>query len=133
MDDDGPIPIVEVYRGVGIEDGQPVERIECVVKPQIDRVHTLEGIEQLAAFAADVGNAPEARLFAAAKVEILFELSIEERRIRPAVDLLQVRAAVAGLASRKWRDPDRYASLLDQSRPGAAGAVEREQPLNDAE
>ena len=68
-------------------------------------------------------NPPEARLFAAAKVEVLFELSVEERRIRPGISLERIRASVAGLGTRCWRDPDRYCSLLDH------GGVEREQPL----
>ena len=36
------IPVVEIYRGVGIEDQQPPERIE-LVKREIDRVHRMSG------------------------------------------------------------------------------------------
>jgi hypothetical protein len=130
MLEDDAIPIVALHRGIGIEDGQPVERIE-VVKRAIDRVHGMDDLEQLVVFAANAHNPPESRLFAAAKVEVLFELCVEERRIRPPVDLLQVRASTAGLGSVRWRDPDFYASLLDQSRSGAPGAVERDEPLPD--
>jgi hypothetical protein len=130
MIDDDSIGIAEVYRGVPVEVEQAPERVEHV-KAEIDAVHALDDLDQLVVFAASAAHAPESRLFAAAKVEVLFALSVEERRIRPAVDLLQVRAAVAGLASRRWRDPDRHASLLDQSLSGAPGAVERDEPLVD--
>jgi hypothetical protein len=45
--DDDAIPIVEVYRGVGIEDQQPPERIKFV-KGEIDRVHRMSGTDELA-------------------------------------------------------------------------------------
>jgi hypothetical protein len=54
----------------------------------------------------------------------LWELAAEERRLRPTISLERLRAATAGLGSRRWRDPDRYASLLD------CGGIEREVPLD---
>ena len=67
-------------------------------------------------------------MFAANKVEVEYEVAAEERRNRPIVNLDLIRATVAGLDSVTWRDPWRYASLLD-----AHGGVEREVPLADEE
>jgi hypothetical protein len=128
MDDDDAIPVVEVYRGIGIEDQQPRERIERVVKPAIDLVHAMGDPDLLTAYAANADNPPEARLFAAAKVEVKLEIAMAERRLRPVASLEQIRANVAGLNSRRWRSPWLYASLLDPN-----GGVEREEPLADSE
>jgi hypothetical protein len=132
MIDDDSIGIAEVYRGVPVEAEQAPERVERV-KAEIDAVHALDDLNQLVAYAASVAHAPESRMFAAAKIEVLFELCVEERRIRPAVDLLQVRAATAGLGRKTWRDPDSHCSLLDQPGRGADGAVAREYRLEDSE
>jgi len=127
VDENDSIPAVEIYRGIGIEDRQPLERIQLIVKPAIDRVHAMGDPDLLAAYAADADNPPEARLFAAAKVEVELEIAMAERRLRPVTSLEQIRASVAGLGSRRWRDPDRYCSLLEH------GGVEREEPLPDLE
>lgn len=126
VDDDDAIPVVEVYRGVGIEDQQPPERIE-LVKSEIDRVHRMGGIVELADYAGDANLPPEARMLAGARAEALWELAGEERRQRP-VSLEQLRCATAGLGCQRWRDPDCYASLLDQP-----GGIAREEPLSDLE
>jgi hypothetical protein len=128
MDEDDQIPVVEMYRGVGIEDQQPLERIERAVKPAIDCVHAMGDPDLLAAYAANADNPPEGRQFAAAKVEVELEIAMAERRLRPVASLEQIRASVAGLGCRRWRDRDRHASLLD-----ADGGVERERPLDDLE
>jgi hypothetical protein len=125
---DDAIEIVELYRGVGLESDQPRERIEHVVKPQIDIVHDIDDPEQLLAYANNARNPPEARLLAAAKCQAAFEISTEERRLRPPIDMDRLRASTAGLGSRRWRDPWRFCSLLD-----AAGGVPREEPLPDLE
>jgi hypothetical protein len=127
MDEDDHIPVVEIYRGVGIEDQQSFERIG-LVKREIDRVHRMNGADELADYAGDVRRAPEARMLAAARAEALWEIAAEERRLRPGISLERLRAATAGLGSRIWRDPDRYCSLLD-----IAGGIEREEPLDDSE
>ena len=124
-DEDDVIPIVEAYRGIGIEDQQPRERIELVVKPAIDLVHAMADPDLLAAYAANADHPPEARLFAAAKVEVELEIAMAERRLRPVASLEQVRASVAGLGSRRWRSPVVYGTDLEN------GGVEREEPLPD--
>jgi hypothetical protein len=116
------IPTIATHRGIGIHDHQSPARIRTV-KAAIDRVALMSDILELADFAADPQQPPEARMFAASKVEVEYELAAEERRNRPTIDLDRVRATVAGLDSLVWRDPDRYASLLDH------GGVEREEPL----
>jgi hypothetical protein len=118
------IPAIATHRGIGIHDHQTPGRIK-VVKAAIDRVSRMSDILELADFAADCSMPPEARLFAANKLEAEYELAAEERRNRPVIDLDRVRATVAGLDSVEWRDPDRYGTLLEH------GGVEREQPLDE--
>jgi hypothetical protein len=121
------IPAIATHRGVGIHDHQSPARIK-VVKAAIDRVARMSNILKLANFAADPRQPPEARMFAASKVAVEYELAAEERRNRPTIDLDRVHATVAGLDSVVWRDPDRYASLLD-----GPGGIEREVPLDEEE
>jgi hypothetical protein len=126
MDEDDAIPIVEVYRGVGIEDAQPLERIQRVVKPEIDRVHAMSDPGLLFIYADDARNPPEARMLAEARAEALWEIAGEERRLRP-ISLERLRASTAGLGCRRWRDPGYYSSTLEH------GGVPREEPLPDLE
>jgi hypothetical protein len=120
------IPTVATHRGIGIHDHQTPARIS-VVRDAIDRVAAMSDIVELTGFAADPHQPPEARLFAASKVEVEYELAAEERRNRPTVGLDRVHASVAGLDSLTWRDPDHYGSLLEH------GGAEREEPLPDLE
>jgi len=121
------IPTIATHRGVGNHDHQPPARIR-VVKAAIDRVARMSDILELTDFAVDPRQPPEARMFAASKVEVEYEVAAEERRNRPTVDLDRVRATLAGLDSLEWRDPWQFGTLLDPR-----GGVEREQPLDDAE
>ena len=130
------IPIVEVYRGVGIHDQQPADRIERIVKPEIDAVYDMRDLEALYEFTGDVARCPEARLFSAAKIEALWQQATEERRQRPDIDLETVRARVAGLDSATWRSRWVYGTLRDTpSAPGCSrpGAIKRDFPLDHAE
>jgi hypothetical protein len=95
------------------------------VKAAIDRVARMSDILELVDFAADVLQPPEARMFAASKVEVEYELAAEERRNRPVVDLDRVRASVAGLDSVEWRSPVVYGTDLED------GGVLRDVPLED--
>lgn len=107
------IPTVGTHRGVALHAFQPAERIEAVVKPAIDVVFSMSDPRALAAYASTAINPPEARLFAAARVEAAWQLAAEGRALRPNVDLEYLRAATAGLDCRGWIDPTRYASLFD--------------------
>src|SRR5262245_34731207 len=120
------IPVIAVHRGIGIHDCQSPTRIK-VVKAAIDRVAPMSDVVELVDFAADPKQPPEARMFAANKVEVEYELAAEERRNRPIVDLDRVRATVAGLDSVEWRSPVVYGTDLE------GGGVPREQPLDDEE
>jgi len=120
------IPVIAVYRGIGIHDCQSPARIK-VVKAAIDPVARMSDIVELVDFAADPKQPPEARMFAANKVEVEYELAAEERRNRPIVDLEKVRATVAGLDSLEWRSPVVYGTDLED------GGEPREQPLDDEE
>jgi hypothetical protein len=120
----GGEPTVATHRGVGIHDHQSPARIR-VVKAAIDRVARTSDILELVEFAADPQQPPEARMFAANKVEVEYELAAEERRNRPAINLERVRATVAGLDSVVWRSPVVYGTDLE------AGGVERLLALDD--
>jgi hypothetical protein len=122
--EDDRIPTVGAHRGIGLHDCQSPARIK-LVKAAIDRVARMSDVMELVDFAADAVQPPEARLFAANKAEIHYQLAAEERRNRPAIDLDRLRATVSGLDSIVWRDPERYGSLLDH------GGIEREVPLLD--
>jgi hypothetical protein len=123
------IPIVETYRSVGIDDCQPRDRIERVVKPEIDAVFAQIDADELARIAGDATWCPEARLLAGTRCEAVVGLTRQQRRQPlPNVDVEFVVACTAGLGSKDWRDPSSYASLLD-----AGDAVLRPQPLSDCD
>src|SRR5215813_3422979 len=89
------IPTAEFYRGIAIQDCQPRDRIERIVRPELDSVHSASDVDWLVEFADDPAHCPEARMFAAAKVKALYTIAAEERRERPAVDLDRVEASIA--------------------------------------
>jgi hypothetical protein len=120
------IPSIATHRGIGIHNCQSPARIR-VVRAAIDRVAGMADVLALADFAADVNQPPEARLFACAKIEIEYQLSAEERRNRPIIDLQKVRGSVAGLDSVVWRSPVMYGTDLEH------GGVPRDVPLDDSE
>jgi hypothetical protein len=126
LTDNDEIPTIETYRGVGVEDQQSPERL-ALVKAEIDLVLGMTDAIELADWAEDPWHSPESRLLACAMCESLWAVASETRANRPLIDLDRVRASTAGLGSRRWRDPWRYASLFDH------GGVEREQRLDDLE
>jgi hypothetical protein len=132
------IPAIEVYRGCRIHDEQPRERIETIVKREIDQVFGISEPQRLFEICGDVGWSPEARLLCQARLMGVWELATEGRMPRPVgLSLEQIKANTAGLDSIAWRDPDRFCSVLDVEwrTPvevrGAdyRGAVLRETPL----
>lgn len=120
------IATIGMHCGIGIHDCQSPARI-AVVMAAIDRVARMSDVLELASFAADVLEPPEARMFAANKVEVEYQVAAEERRNRPIINLDVVRATVAGLDSVEWRSPVVYGTDLDD------GGVPREEPLPDLE
>jgi hypothetical protein len=120
------IPTIETYRGIGIHDCQPRERIERVIKPEIDIVAGMVDPLALFAYAADPLHSPEARIAAAARCEAAAGIVTARRERGPAVDIDKLRAAVAGLDSKVWRSPTYYGTDLDHR----AGVL-REQPLTE--
>ena len=116
------IPTIASHRGIGIHDRQGAARIK-VAKAAIDRVARMSDVLELADFAADSQQPPEARMFAANKIEVEYEVAAEERRNRPIIDLEKVRATVAGLDSLEWRSPVVYGTDLEDD------GVPREEPL----
>ena len=132
MNDD-TIPASTSYRGVPIHDDQPGERVERIIKPEIDQVYELTDVEVLFDWAADIRHSPESRLFAAAKCEAAWQLAAETRRLRPDVNLPRLRACTAGLDKLSWRDPWHFCSLFDHggAPPNYQGVPRREPPLID--
>ncbi|MBR1154182.1 hypothetical protein [Bradyrhizobium sp. JYMT SZCCT0428] len=123
------IPIIGHYRGVALHDQQSPERLEAV-RHAIDRVYDQHDLDRLLQIAGDPIWPPEARLFAAAKLEAIFEIAVEGRKERPSIDLMRVQASVVGLNSVNWRNPWAFGSLLDPGpEPGKPGAAKRETPL----
>jgi hypothetical protein len=125
QEDDDAIPVAGWHKGVPLEDGQSDARLG-LVRSEIDHVLGMTDAVALADWADDSVHSPESRQLAVAMAESIWTLAAETRNNRPAIDLDRLRASTAGLGCRRWRDPDRYASLLDE--PGGA---EREVPLDD--
>ena len=122
------IPVQCHHRGIGVHAWQSPERVE-IVKAAIDEVFGLPSIPTLLGFLKDARNAPEARLFAAARLRAMHELAAESRIGRPAgVDLAWLDAYTAGMTSRTWMHARKFTTLLD---PDCRDAVDRETPLTD--
>ena len=85
-------------------------------------------VGELVDYAGNPWHAPEARQLACAMAESMWTVAAETRALRPGIDMERLRASTAGLGSRRWRAPDRFASLLDPH-----GGVPREEPLPDEE
>ena len=108
-------PVVEKYKGLGVFDYQSRERIEMTVRPQIDMIDQIDDVAILYDFAVNAMLCPEARLFARAKIEAVYELRATEHGNRGDTDLTKLRVGcpTGGLLTMKWADPMRYCSLLD--------------------
>jgi hypothetical protein len=127
MEGDDAIPIIGMHRGVPLEDQQSDARL-ALVRAEIDHVLSMTDVVALADWAADAWHSPESRQLACAMAESMWTVAAETRNNRPPIDLERLRASTAGLGSRRWRDPWRYARLFDNG-----GGVLREVPLDDAE
>jgi hypothetical protein len=135
------IPAAEIYKGCRVHNEQPVERIERVVKPEIDKVLASDDLQALYALCQDVGWCPEARLLARSKLLAAMEASATDRMPRPpGISVEMIRAHTAGLDVCSWRDHEFYCSSLEcwrwnmptQHRPANFKfPVRREVPLVD--
>jgi hypothetical protein len=125
------IPKVGNHRNVPLDDQQSEERLE-VVRADIDAVFAETDTGMLLKIAANPQWAPEARRFAAAKLEAQYQIATDRREQRPQIDLEHVRACVAGLDSQQWRDRHFYASMLDIPLRGGHEPVRREEPLQES-
>jgi hypothetical protein len=121
------MPIAATYKAVGIHAGQSAKRV-ALVKREIDKIGKISDLAELFQIAADCAWSPEARLFARARCIAGLELATERRAARPDIDREDVESRVAGLASIRWADPDKFCSLLDTHSERAA---KREQPLDE--
>jgi hypothetical protein len=119
---------VGAHRGIGLHDHQSPERLD-VVRQAIDSVFDHNDVDRLLGIAADPTWPPEARLLAAAKLEALHQIAVDERKERPPLDLELVRAVVAGLNSQTWRHPHYFASLLDPGPSPGQQWAKRPEPL----
>jgi hypothetical protein len=127
VDEGGSITLSgESHRGVPLHAGQSFTRLK-VVRRDIDRAYELD-VAALLDFAENAANALEARSFACARLLAQFEATIEFRMARPAIDLPRIRAAGAGVASRRWQSPTHFCSLLDAH---DENAVPRDEPLEE--
>jgi len=128
------IPVIEIYRGVGLHDQQDEARL-ALVRSDVDAAFALAGnVTGLVTLARDRSRAPEARLLAAALTLAEHELAVDERRVRPNVSREQLAAITAGLGT--TRSPLFYDSIYSPlslaRQPGDSGLpVRRAQPLID--
>ena|SRR5215469_3154346 len=90
-------PTMGTHRGVPIFAFQDNERIEDVVKPEIDKIHAMNDTKELYEFAIDFWHCPEARLFAKAKIVALFETRASAHEARGDIDMAKLTAATVGL------------------------------------
>jgi len=113
------LPIACHHKGVGVHAGQSSKRVARIRK-EIDEVSKISDPVRLSEIAADCSWSPEGRIYAAALCRAALQRAVERREARPAdVDPERVEAAVAGLSTIRWADPDRYCSLFDMDRERA--------------
>lgn len=126
------LPVIGEHRGIPIFDFQTESRIAETVRPEIDEALALEDPGELFAYAGDPRHAPEARLAAAAKFRALDEARVAAHVARIG-GIERLDAAVAGIDSLTWTDPDRYCSLLDRAEHAARRAPEHRKRLIEAQ
>jgi len=112
----GDFPSIGRYRGVEIHSFQTIERIEQVVKREIDLVLGTDDPDALWTILRDNARSPEARLAAEAKL-LAPAAAAEASRRKSPIDAARVKAAAAGLDALRRADPLRYTSILHPSAP----------------
>jgi hypothetical protein len=127
MSREGKIPVVEIYKHVGLHDGQGPARL-AVVRNEIDRVIELSALVRLVEWAKDIAHAPESRSLAGAKALAIVSGYGNARQKRPqGITAEYIQAVVAGLNSEGWRSPTHFGTLIE----AGPGAVKREIPLEE--
>jgi hypothetical protein len=132
---DDSFPVAGAHRGAPLFAYQSPERL-ATVRAEIDEVLGTHDPHRLHEYARNISHSPESRLLAVARVDALFEVSANHREARPQVNLQNVRAAVAGLGSRRWAHPEFHSSLFDPHPPADSGQPmpgRRERPLTNEE
>lgn len=110
-----------VYRGVTLDD-QAADRVRKVVKPAIDRTLKAKGHDALLAIAGDITEP----LFAADRLQEIFEQHVADRLARPPFDLRDIAARLCGLRDPAMRSATHYCSKFDPvPAPGAKGPARR--------
>jgi hypothetical protein len=126
------------YKGCRIHDQQPRERVEGVVKPEIDRISAISDPHELFRICGNVSWSPEARLLCRVRLLAGGELATEGRMPRPeGISVDQIKCQTGGLDSVTWRDRTHYCTSLDapkwrvpvHMRAGRAMPVPREVAL----
>ncbi|WP_363348849.1 hypothetical protein [Methylocystis echinoides] len=117
-------PKIGEHKGVALHAFQSEARL-AVVRGDIDAVDAMSDWQDLWRFAQDQRRAPEARMFAGAKLRVIHALAADARVSRPGFDLELLDALTCALDSVTWADPDRYGpdTDTDHDRP------RRETPL----
>lgn len=122
------IRTTEVYRDIGLHDFQDERRLK-IVRAEIDAVHQMTSIRKLFDYALDVGHAPEARLYAIAKLRAAYDLAVQERRTRPDIDMTVLGIVSCGLQSEGWRDREFFGCIVERGER----SVPRARPLPPTE
>lgn len=132
-----PIPIIETYRGVGIQDYQPPERI-ALVKSEIDTVMKFIPAkgeiqhDDLLLWVKDRSKSPESRLLAKAALKASIHESGEKaKRVPPHIKALSeewLNAVTAGLGLLGGQSRTTYGGKLDPRPPAWAPQCERPLP-----
>jgi hypothetical protein len=127
MIEDDSIPTCGEHRGVPLHAFQDEARLD-VVRGDIDTVHALTNWRELWRIVRERRLAPEALLYAAAKLRAIHGTAANSRVARPDFDLEMLGAYTAGLDSMTWIDPAHYGSSLQNVRPPGDDSLVRRSP-----
>jgi hypothetical protein len=125
MTDDDRIPTIGEHRGVPLHAFQDEARL-ALVRADIDAVDAMADWPALWRVIRERRLAPEALLYAEAKLRVIHSSAALSRVARPDFDLEMLAAYTGGLDSMRWIDPAHYGSVLQNvRRPGADSLTPR--------
>ncbi len=127
MIEDDSIPTCGEHRGVPLHCYQEEERLD-VVRGDIDTVHAMTDWRELWRIVRERRLAPEALLYAAAKLRAIHGTAANSRVARPDFDLELLGARVAGMNSMTWIDSVFYGSCLLNVRRVGDDSLTRRSP-----